>query len=189
MKIADTISVNPGKTTLGHTESRESSLLRANVIDRSQKKPADVMGFLFPTASLGLGDVKKYALPLRILFATILIVSGISFVQTPGAIHALGAGVLEIVFGALLAFGLFTRPAMAGATIYFAVVAALSIRSGVADLSALTLTFGSAFFMLAGSGKYSADFLIRTLVKRARIKNRKNRKNNIMGYKAFHYAN
>ena len=186
MKATDTISVNPGKTTLGHVESTNSSILRANIINReTQASHIDLLSLLFPTTSAGINEFKKYALPLRTLFATILIVGGLTLAQTginpPFAI-------LEIVFGSMLALGFLTRPAMACASVYFAVVTALSIRAGQPDLTALSLIFGCALFFALGSGKYSLDMLIRSMIKRHQRNAAIRRSANALGYKAFHYA-
>ena len=189
MKIAETISVNPGKATLGHQESVARNLLRSSVIDNSAEKSSiDILSFIFPSTGSGVTELKKYALPLRALFATILIVTGLTFVENPALIHGSGFGIVEIVIGGLLAIGFLTRPIMAGASVYFAIVAALSIRNGLPDMSTLTLLFGTLLFCVLGSGKYSLDSTMRSLIGRAKKTLRQKKANEAAGYKAFHYA-
>ncbi|MCH5224006.1 MAG: DoxX family protein [Muribaculaceae bacterium] len=189
MKIQDTISVNPGKTALGHTEDYTSAIFRTQVVNKeAASHKIDLVSFLFPSTAAGFTGLKNYALPLRALFATILIVAGLSSMATLGGFHAMGLGIVEIVFGGLLAIGVLTRPVMFGAAIFFAIYSALSVRTGHADISSLSLMFGCFIFSAMGSGKYSVDLLLRKSVKKA-IKHSKIKKaNSAMGYKALHYA-
>lgn len=188
MKITDTISVNPGKTALGLKEE-SSNIFRTNVVKHEiESKRFDLLSLVYPSTTSGILGFKKYSLPLRSLFATILIVSGITIIENPIGIHGTGFGVVEIVFGSLLALGFLTRPVMTGAAIFYAVSTALELRGGVSDITSLTLMFGSFLFCITGAGKYSVDTLIRGAIKR-HIKRTKIKKCDLaMGYKAFHYA-
>lgn len=184
MKVTDTISVNPGKTALGHSESKSENIFRTSVINR-EAKGIDALTLLLPSSVSGINEFKKFALPLRALFATILIVAGLTLLQS---VHASALGILEIIFGGLLALGLFTRLAMAGASVYFAIMAALSIRAGRPDLIPLCLMFGTALFCALGSGKYSLDMMLRSLFVRHKKNQEKKRSEKALSYKAFHYA-
>lgn len=189
MKITDTISVNPGKTALGHTETQSGGLFRTQVLSQEPKThKVDIMSLAFPTTSCGLEGIKKYSLPLRALFATVLIGSGLTILQTPMGFHGAAIGIMEIIFGGFLALGMLTRPVMFAAGIYFAIASALSIRSGQPDLNSLTLMFGSFVFAALGSSKYSVDFILRKGIKRTILKNRRKKGRERMGYKAFHYV-
>lgn len=189
MKIADTISVNPSKTALGHSETRAAGLFRGNVLTQENKAhKIDLMSLAFPSTASGMEGIKKYSLPLRALFATVLIVSGLTILQTPMGFHGAAIGIMEIIFGGFLALGMLTRPVMFAAGIYFAIASALSIRSGQPDLNSLTLMFGSFVFAALGSSKYSVDFILRKGIKRTILKNRRKKGRERMGYKAFHYV-
>ena len=189
MKIQDTISVNPSKTALGHSESSVSGIFRSQVINQeAHESKVDFLSFVFPTTNFGISSLKNFSLPLRALFSTILIVAGLTILENSVGFHSAGFGIVEIIFGGFLALGLLTRPVMFGAAVYFAISAALSIRYGNADITSLALMFGCFVFSVTGSGKYSLDLLLRKSVKKA-IKNHNIKKADLaMGYKAFHYA-
>ena len=182
MKPADTISVNPGKNTLGHVEV-PVGLFRQQVLQSEiGVKSLDLVKVLFPTAGSGTSEYRKYDIALRTLFATILIVSGLTMLGGASA----GIAVGSLCFGAFLALGLFTRPVMAGAAIFYCIMGALSLRSGAADISVFSLMFGCLVFCVIGAGKYSIDTLLRSYIIRSR-KTRKSRSSeNYLGYKAFH---
>lgn len=187
MKIADTISVNPSKTALGHVDTPASNIFRSPVLGvengHQTFNPAKVV---FPSVGAAIADFKKYAVPLRTLFATILIVSGLVAVTSPLAIHSMGFAVCCLSFGGVLALGLFTRPVMLGAAVFYCVNGALAIRAGVPDISVFSLMFGCLIFCLTGAGKYSCDSLIRAFLSKRRKYSSKKHKEEMMGYKAFH---
>lgn len=178
MKINETISVNPSKATLGHVEAPSTSIFRSQVLgNESQVHNVDTLQLLFPATKNGLGEFNKYSVPIRTLFATILIVTGISLLSAGSSAIA----ICSLCFGAFLAIGLLTRPVMLSAAVYYCICGALSLRAGTPDLILFSLMFGSLIFGVVGSGKYSCDTLIRSAVKRQR-------RNRYQGYKAFHQA-
>lgn len=184
MKINDTISVNPGKEALGQTG--KESIFRASVINRETDKASiSAVSFVLPTTKSGSAEFTKYSVPLRALFASILILAGLMCVTN--AVNT-GYGVCSLIFGGLLAIGAFTRPVMIGAAAYYAVISALSIRAGGADLFSLSLMFGCMIFSVFGSGKYSCDFLLRKAIRRNKIKAEKRRSQNALSYKAYRCA-
>lgn len=184
MKVNDTISVNPSKTTMGHVETPASSIFRRRVLEAdSSERNVDALQLAFPTVKAGLGEYSKYAISLRTLFATILIVSGITMLTT---FHAPAYAVFSLCFGGMLALGLFTRPVMFGAAVYYCITGALAVRAGVPDISLFSLMFGCLIFGIIGGGKYSCDNLIRSAIVRHRKNTEKSRKENYLGYKAFH---
>lgn len=187
MKIADTISVNPSKTALGHVEAPATTIFRSQVLGtRQSSHNIDLLSMLFPVGKSGFGEYKKYEVPLRTLLSTILIVTGIVGLTATSVGYGIGFAICSICFGAFLAVGLFTRPLMIGAAIYYCITGALAIRSGLTDISVFSLMFGCLVFGVIGSGKYSCDSFIRSSITR-HSKNRENkRKQNVMGYKAFH---
>lgn len=189
MKIADTISVNPGKTTLGHVDTPASSIFRSPVISSEvSHRSKDLLKIIFPTLGGGTMEYKKYEVPLRTIFSTILIVSGITMLSSIGGIHGMGMAICSLCFGAMLAIGLFTRPVMLGAAVYYCICGALSIRTGAIDLSIFSLMFGCLIFGVIGAGKYSCDSaLLNACLKHRKISEIK-RKENMMSYKAFHHA-
>lgn len=186
MKATDTISVNPSKTTLGHVESPSTPLFRSQILGvESSASQVDLLKLVFPVGKSGVSEFRKYEVPLRTLFATILIATGICLLTTLTAGSAAFA-ICTIAFGAFLALGLFTRPVMAGAAVYYCITGALSLRAGAPDLMVFSLMFGSLIFCITGAGKYSCDTLIRhSLIKSKRNKEIR-RKENAMSYKAFH---
>lgn len=187
MKVTDTISVNPSKTALGHVETASSSILRRRVIDEEQTaNKVDLKKIVFPTLSSGVTEYKKYEVPFRTLFATILIVSGLAILIGNMAIHSVGFAVATICFGGFLAIGLLTRPVMLGASIFYCIVGALSIRTGNPDLSVFSLMFGCLIFAVIGSGKYSCDNMIRHEIDILKGKQSNIKKEDIWGYKIFH---
>lgn len=188
MKISDTISVNPGKTALGHVDS-SSSILRNPVLGAETSHHFDLVKVLFPASKSGLSEFRKYDVPLRTIFATILIVTGITILTIQSEIHSIGFAICTLCFGALLAIGMFTRPLMLGASLYYCIIGALTLRSGNVDMTIFALMFGCLIFALVGAGKYSCDTLIRQGIIRHKRNNEKKRKENMMSYKVFHHIN
>lgn len=189
MKIADTISVNPGKETLGHSTLPTESIFRQSVLNKEKDKTrTNFLTLLFPTVKSGSSEFVKYSLPLRSVFATILILTGLTTLQSTATTLPFGLSVCSLIFGGFLALGLFTRPVMLGAASYYAVCAALSLRMGNPDMISLCLMFGAMIFSAYGSGKYSCDFLIRQAFRRHKIAVQKKRSQNALSYKAFRYS-
>lgn len=190
MKTTDTISVNPGKSTLGHVNEEARNLFRKNIISGSTEHSAkwSPAEWLFPTTAAGVDEFKKYALPLRVLFATILIVSGLTVVEatTPG--FSLGYGIAMMTAGGFLALGLLTRPVMAVSSVFLAIYGALALRSGNVQISDFSLMFGCLFFAATGSGKYSIDQFIKRGIHRISERKEKAVKDGKFTYKAFHIA-
>lgn len=186
MKVTDTISVNPGKTTLGHSEST-SNIFRSNILETTGvNQTHDLLKILFPSYSVGVNEYKKYSVPLRTLFATILIVTGIIMLEASFDIHGGGFAICSLCFGGFLALGLLTRPVMAAASVYYCIIGALMLRAGVTDMTVFTLMFGCLIFCIIGAGKYSCDTLLRHSILHHRAVSKKKRKENMMSYKAFH---
>lgn len=187
MKLSDIISVNPGKQALGHVDASASSIFRSQVIEQNASKNSlDLISLLFPTSKSGLSEYKKYDVPLRTLFATILIVTGLSVFNTPMGIHSVAFGVCTLCFGAFLALGLFTRLTMIGAAVFYCIFGALSLRAGVADMTIFSLMFGCLIFGILGAGKYSCDTLIRKGINRHKRASEIKKKDTMMSYKVFH---
>lgn len=187
MKINDTISVNPSKTALGHTDTLSENIFRQRVLGvEGTQHSVDALNIAFPTVKSGLQEINKYAVPLRTLFATILIVTGISLLTSMAAIGVVGFAVCSIAFGAFLALGLLTRPVMLGAAVYYCISGALSLRAGTPDVAVFSLMFGCLIFGITGSGKYSCDAFIRKFIKSHRKENSVKNQNADLGYKAFH---
>lgn len=187
MKITDTISVNPSKTTLGHVESSSSTIFRSPVLGaESSQQPIDLVKVLFPSCSAGVNEYTKYAVPLRTLFATILIVTGISLLAVPFGAHSAGFAICSLCFGGMLAIGLLTRPVMLGAAVFYCINGALALRAGTPDVSVFSLMFGCLIFAVIGAGKYSCDTLLRSAINRMRRNLSLKKSEERMGYKAFH---
>lgn len=189
MKISDTISVNPGKETLGHSTLPADSMFRQSVLNQDHNKSRiNYLTLFFPTVKSGSSEFVKYSLPLRSVFATILILTGLTSMQSSITLLPFGLSVCSLIFGGLLAIGFLTRPVMIGAAAYYAICSALSLRMGTTDMVSLCLMFGSMIFSVYGSGKYSCDFIIRRIVRRHKINAIKKRSEHALSYKAFRYA-
>ena len=187
MKITDTISVNPSKTAMGHVDTPASTIFRSQIIGTEpQAHTIDLVKVIFPSCSTGMSEFRKYEVPLRTLFATILIVVGITMLTSLHSISATPFAICTLVFGAFLALGFLTRPLMAAAAIFYCVMGALSIRSGSPDISVFSLMFGCLVFCVSGAGKYSCDTLLRKSINRHKNTSIKKKSNDLMGYKAFH---
>lgn len=186
MKITDTISVNPGKTALGHVENSSDSIFRSHVLGTETNRTLNLTSFLFPSCASGTTEFRKYSVPLRTIFSTILIVTGLTILTHSPSGTAIAYVVCTLSFGGFLALGLLTRPLMAAASIFYCIAGALSIRAGVTDMNTFALMFGCAIFCATGAGKYSCDTLIRKSIRNHKIKSEKKRIENMMGYKAFH---
>lgn len=184
MKATDTISVNPSKTALGHVEASASSIFRSTVLNAEPASHSvNILKVLFPSTNAGVSEYKKYEVPLRTLFATILIVTGITLLEMS---VAPAIAICSLCFGGCLAIGLFTRPVMLGASVYYCISGALALRSGQVEMTTFCLMFGCVLFAILGSGKYSCDTLIKNAIVRSRKNVERKRKESCMGYKAFH---
>ncbi|MCH5230058.1 MAG: hypothetical protein J1F12_08735 [Muribaculaceae bacterium] len=189
MKLTDTISVNPGKTTLGEVENASTGILRSHVLNsREETTSINLTKVIFPSINSGLSEYAKYAVPMRTLFATILIISGLTMLNHINGMAGTACGICTLCFGGFLALGLFLRPVMAGAAIYYCILGAVALRGGMTDLTLFSLMFGCLIFCLIGGGKYSCDTLIRRGIRRHKIKKEKKRHEEMMGYRAFHNA-
>ena len=185
MKISDTISVNPGKTAMGHVDT-PSSILRTPVIGAENSHRVDFVKLFFPASKSGLSEFRKYEVPLRTLFSTILIVTGISMLTISSGIHGTAFAICTLCFGALLGIGMFTRPIMLGASVFYCISGALALRGGMADMTVFSLMFGCLIFAVVGAGKYSCDSLIRHGIMNHKRNIEKKRKETMMSYKVFH---
>ena len=189
MKISDTISVNPSKNTLGHAETTTSTVFRKQVLGAEPSAHSiDILKLAFPSSLAGNSELRKYEVPLRTLMATILIITGLTMLTVPFGIHGTGFAICTLSFGAFLALGLFTRPVMLGASVFYCICGALALRSGTADMTVFALMFGCLIFGIAGAGKYSFDTMILKTIKHHKIKVQKKLQQNMLGYKAFHQA-
>ena len=194
MNTAQTISVNPVSKTLGalNPEATVRFLQQhARKVDVfKNQKPLTMSSFLFACSAPTSYSYGGAILLLRVLFSALLIVSGgfilageisspINFIEAE--YFALG----EIFAGALLAFGLLSRPAMLIASAIFGISVFNSIMAGIFDMQSLLSLLGSVFFLVMGAGRYSTDFLIRkAMVLRKRENQRKIREQRL-SYRAY----
>ena len=187
MKVTDTISVNPSKATLGHVETASTSIFRSPVLDaKASSSSIELTRILFPSCGTGVNEYKKYAVPLRTLFATILIVTGLTLLTSTVAVHSVAFAICTLCFGGCLALGFFTRPIMLGAAVFYCISGALALRGGAVDMTVFSLMFGCLIFGVIGAGKYSCDTLLRHALLSHKKSAERKRKENMMGYKAFH---
>ena len=197
MNNSDTLSVDPGRATLGalHPEF-DASFLRGKVsITRGNiKKNRRVVNLFFAVNTMHSNTKGAAMLLLRWALACLLIVSG-SFILSgeiyapvnyiPSEVYAL----FEIVIGGMLVLGLLTRIAMGVATIGFATVATLSVVHGVFNLEALMCCMSCLVFLIFGPGKFSCDFLIRKSIVGREEQLQRSISKQRMSYRAFRCAN
>lgn len=190
MNNVKTISVEPAKITLGEQIRKESQskFLRSHILESRHitisKK--DVMTLCFPSTSNGMDLLSKYALPMRSVFAALLIISGIPYLSVSGL--SLAFGIVSITFGAMLALGLLSRIAMGLSAVMYCAAGLFALRHGIYDILSFTLMFGSVLFFFLGSGKYSCDTFIRRSLIRKSLRNREKETEKALSYKALQYA-
>lgn len=176
-----TISVDPGKITLGAKSISITNNLRADILH--QPHHLDMTRALFASPNISIGKLNSFSIPLRTLFAAILIISGIYSISS--GIAPLSLGIIEITIGGMLAIGFLSKIAMGVGTILFGALGILSLRAGMADIQSFTLCLGCVAFFLYGVGKYSCDNLIYMALRRYG-KSRMAKKNvNEISYKSF----
>lgn len=193
MNLSDTISVDPGRTTLGalHPELTAKFIRSSRTVGVAVKpNRKGSLNFIFAALNPGNTRYGAYMLLLRLAFAALLIVSG-SFIlygeiDAPATeLGAMAYGIAEIAIGGMLALGFFTRFAMIAAVAGFGCMAVQSILMGVFNMEALMSCFGSLAFLMLGSGKYSIDYLLRKAVIKSSLRRRQRRAADRMSYKAY----
>lgn len=184
-----TISVEPAKLTLADKNNKElaAEKLRINMIsyDKAPAKDKVLINILVPSQSLGLKVLNKYILPLRALFSALLIIFSVSLFQSG---TSLGVAIISLIVGSCLAVGFMTRITMGLSALFFAALGIVALRSGITDINAFTLMFGSALFFITGSGQFSADRYIRKSLSRYIINRKKTQRIERLSYKAFNVA-
>lgn len=186
----ETISVNPGEKTLGKSNNELAyKLFRNSILENKTDRKIDFISLVLPSNKSGIELLEKYYLPLRTIFAALLIISGIQ--QLEGTFSILNynvIGIIEICLGAFLAFGLFSRLFMGISIAFYLILGIVSMRLGLVNLYLFVMMFGSSLFFAMGSGKYSCDTLIKKALIIKKRKNEIERNNKRMSYKAFYYA-
>lgn len=196
MNNSDTLSVNPGRTTLGalHPEFSTSFLRGTITTSHAETDCHKTLNILFGANTLHSNSRGAAMLLLRWALSALLIVSG-SFILSGeilspvSYINPLAYAVFEITAGTLLAVGVLTRIAMGAAALGFAVVATLSVIHGVFNLEALMCCLACMVFLIFGAGKFSGDFLIRKSILNQYAKRKRRIATGKMSYRAFRYAN
>lgn len=195
MNISDTLSVDPGRTTLGALNPEFSAdFLRAKRIADSNKRSAlAVLNFIFATNGLK-SNVSAGAMAfLRCALGAALIVSGAfilsgEIVSPSNIISPEIYAYLEIAVGTLLAVGLLTRFAMGAATIGFGIIATMNVINGVFDMQAMMTCLCCMVFTIFGAGRFSSDFLVKKVFLNHSVNKRRKMIENKMSYRAFRYA-
>lgn len=200
MNVSDTLSVDPGRTTLGdlHPELDSKFPRRKRMVGMRRKRSAKkVLNFIFAINALRADGKAVAILLIRWALGALLIVSG-SFIisgEISPPVEYLGTGsviavfaFLEIVVGTMLVFGIFTRFAMGVATIGFVTVSIIATCKGIFDMQSFMSAIACLVFLVFGSGKYSADFLLRKAIIQRNNRRRRKKIENKMSYQAFRYA-
>lgn len=196
MNVSDILSVDPGRTTLGdlHPELDAKFLRRKGMVSMRKKRSAKTaLNFIFAINALRADGKAVAMLLIRLALGALLIVSGslILYGEIHSPVEYLAPdifAILEIVSGAMLVLGLFTRFAMGVATLGFATVSTLAICEGVFDMQSLMSAIACMVFLVFGSGTYSADFLMRKAIIQYNKRNRRKKIGKKMSYEAFRYA-
>lgn len=188
MKTTDIISVNPSKSTLGDKNNLvETGILRTNILSENiNSKDIDLTNILFSTSLPSKFNLNQYLVPLRTIFGTLMIIAGIFNIE--GAFHfnqPIALSIIEIVLGAFLSVGFLTKFSMGAGAVIYGILAIMTMRGGMIDLSAFLLCLGCVTFFLLGCGKYSCDYFIYSRLR----KNKAQRlRKDFPSYKAFDYA-
>lgn len=171
MNNSDTLSVDPGRTTLGalHPELNAQFLRGTVRVPRRKKSGEKALNFFFAATTLRANSKVVAMLLFRWTLGALLIVSGSLIlsgeIDSPvNYINTELYAILEIISGGMLALGLFTRIVMGFATFGFAIISTLLIIKGIFNLEALMCCVSCMFFLIFGSGKFSCDFLIRKAI-------------------------
>ena len=190
MTRTDTISVNPGKDTLGDKNlSLKTDFFRNNILVEKKKGKIDFCDLIFPSLSKETLALNKFFVPLRTIFATLLIICGISIIEGTAIVNAsLALGIVEIILGSFLAIGLLSRPLMCLGAGLFGVLGTIALRNGIVETEYFTMMFGCLIFSVLGSGKYSVDYILRVNLKKWISKYQEKPSSYRKSYLAFKYA-
>lgn len=193
MKFSRVLSVDPGRITLGalHPEAA-GRIIRTKVLSPVYKQhdSRNRLNIALACTTPGVNLYGSYILLLRVLFASLLIVSGALILDNEiiapenimdNKIFAWG----EIIAGAMLATGLFSRFAMMASAVVFCIIAVKSTIGGEFDMQSIACFIGCAIFLIAGAGKYSLDFLIRKAIIDYALRKRRKMKKDRMSFKAY----
>ncbi len=197
MNVAETISINPIQKTLGALNPEAAArFVREHTApaQTSATNKKGVLDFCLATYAPGVKRFGSQMLLFRSMFAALLIVSG-SFLltgetaSTTTLLSTSALGIAQIVMGSMLVLGFLSRFAMIASTILFGTIAATSIAGGVFDMTALLCCLGSMVFMTMGTGRYSADFLIKKAIINRAIARRRQQRADRLTYRAYrvHY--
>lgn len=167
------LSVNPGRSTLGHLNALEAfganvRMPRVAVLNERHdaEESSSLAGILFPVKQMNLAG-SIILLIVRITFAVFLIHGGIADLAGSSAVW----GWSQIALGAFVAMGLLTRALMVVPAVAFAMLAAASPELlAAAEPAAFALV--SVLLLVVGSGWLSADALIRVAIRRHNAKHR-----------------
>lgn len=201
MNNSDTLSVDPGRITLGELHPELKAPVKDNqntyISQYADKKSGEgnqtAADLFFATASMKSNRKGLALLLVRWGIAAILITSGCLIISgqsmPPGSLfmpHAFA--IMEIVTGTMLALGMLTRMAMLVPTLGFGAFAVASAMNASFNMEALSCLMACIIFLIFGPGKYSCDFLIRKAI----ISHSEGKRNKLvkkrMSYQAFRYA-
>lgn len=196
MNLSKTISVDPGKMTLGelHHEADNGFVRKATSTIANTASPLPraktTRNFLFACSMPTANQYGGRMLMVRWMMGALLVVSGSLIlsgnIASPQVITEPGAfAVGEIVCGAMLALGLLTRVAMSAAAIVFCAMTVESVTNGIFSMQDFMCLLASVIFLIMGAGKFSCDFLIRKALVRRSVRRRRQRRNRPLTYKAF----
>lgn len=197
MNISDTLSVDPGRATLGtlHPELATQFLRKKSITRRIRPSScrSRMINFMLAQSVPRSNRVGAVLFLLRMALAALLTVSGAFIISGEIAppetfIDPYIYAWLEITAGIMLALGFLTRVAMAMAVTGFGILACQSVINGVFNMEAMVCCLSSLSFFLLGAGKYSGDFLIKKGLTAHAIKRRHRYEQKLLSYKAFHYA-
>lgn len=195
MNNSDIISVNPTQNTLGAINfEMADSILRNNVNASDELTFSNsIINFAFASRRPGNMRYNVSVLMLRLLFSTILIVSG-SFILSGEISSPLAqfssqtVGIAQIIIGGMIATGLLARFAAAVGVVGFGFIATSAILAGVFSPTSLMMCLACLTIAILGSGKISSDYLVRKAIVNYQLRRRKKIAARRMSYRAYRYS-
>lgn len=195
MNSSDIISVDPGQNTLGSLHSGFSeNALRSSVITNSDEisLDKDLINFVF-SYSPNLLRHGMSIFVVRLLFAVSMITFGCLLLN--GVIHSspshfsfMTLAPAQIIIGAMIALGFLTRFATFAGFAGFGYLAINSVTTGTFDIFSMAFCLGCLVLLMIGSGKYSADFLIRRAILAFPMRRKAKIAQHRLSYKAYRYS-
>lgn len=166
--IAEMISVNPGKSTLGTLNGLKRNVTRAiprkHVLD-NRRSERGLLSFILPKSEVGIFGSAILFL-LRICYAVSIIAFESLAVDTIFASTGIDSALISVfclLLAASVAFGFFERITLLLPTVILS-LAAITSPTFQSGLVPAALSIAGMAIMVFGSGWFSADALMRRMI-------------------------